>query len=303
MTDRKLGEQRKITTYSLDLLRSIETVVPTRQGVVCVSQFIGFRHIMNRSTLNWIYNNKLVKTEIMTIDENLEFTAIRNEVYYDDDSYKHGTETKWHWKNDIAEEENKYICKIINWKHGKKHGIMQEFHDKYNLHVEIMYVNNNAQGEVVTWYKNGTMHTKKFYIDDKKEGLLEAWYDNGIKKCEAFYKKGRLHGKLTTWYISGAVKGIYNYKNGLSNGLCSDYNDIKSEEKNQTLYNTTYENITNYKKFLLFNPERIKQYRYYKEGMLQWTDNVYNSSYEGDKYDNEQIMRISDDEDDYDDYE
>ncbi|HSH66786.1 MAG TPA: hypothetical protein VLB84_13570 [Bacteroidia bacterium] len=60
-----------------------------------------------------------------------------------------------------------------------------------------------ANGEQISYHKNGVIKMQGIMKDNKREGVWKSWYENGLPWSETTFKNGKKDGPTTTWYESG----------------------------------------------------------------------------------------------------
>lgn len=58
--------------------------------------------------------------------------------------------------------------------------------------LSVLWVDGQLQGEVKTWYPNGTMQSRREILNNKKNGVLMAWYKGGSLMMIEEYEKDKL---------------------------------------------------------------------------------------------------------------
>jgi hypothetical protein len=79
------------------------------------------------------------------------------------------------------------------------------------------------QGEVISFYEDGTIRFKQNYINDTASGESTEYYPNGQIQIKGFFKNGLQEGPSTEYYQGGQIKARRIYVNGLENGEFAFY--------------------------------------------------------------------------------
>ena len=93
----------------------------------------------------------------------------------------------------------------INYKNGKKDGLIVLWYENGQKRVEGNYKNNKKEGLAVLWYENGQKLAEGNYKNDKLEGLFVSWHENGQKKVEGIFKNNEPTGDEKCWNKKGEI--------------------------------------------------------------------------------------------------
>ena len=79
---------------------------------------------------------------------------------------------------------------------------------------EVNYKYGKREGLITAWHDNGLKKTEGNYKDGKFEGLYVWWHDNGQKSGEGNFKNGKKDGVFTNWHDNGQKQLEVKYKHG-----------------------------------------------------------------------------------------
>lgn len=107
------------------------------------------------------------------------------------------------------------------------------------------------QGDVITYYRNGSIASKGYCLNDTFNGKYEEYYPSGQLKIQTMIIKGIQEGELLEYYDNGNLKQRSYYSNGIENGSSSFFYSngkisLEAMMKNgTTLYYTKYDSVGN----------------------------------------------------------
>ena len=79
---------------------------------------------------------------------------------------------------------------------------------------EVNYKDGKREGLITAWHDNGLKKTEGNYKDGKFEGLYVWWHDDGQKSGEGNFKNGKKDGVFTDWHDNGQKQLEVKYKHG-----------------------------------------------------------------------------------------
>ena len=112
----------------------------------------------------------------------------------------------WH-ENGQKKIEKRYVNKKLN-------GASTLWHENGQKEVVINYKEGKRHGLLTRWYENGQKKMERHYLNGKEDGTSALWYENGQKKVVINYKDGQRHGLLTRWDENGNTERTLTYSNG-----------------------------------------------------------------------------------------
>ncbi len=134
-------------------------------------------------------------------------------------------------------EKDKAIALETFFRNGKVDGLTMTYRGYKNLEFTIH--NNQLDGDVKTYFKNGKLENKVHYVhgimsgisykyfpsgkkrqesifkNDEMNGLSIAYFETGVKENEGDYVNGKVNGKWSYYAEDGSLKGYIYYKDGL----------------------------------------------------------------------------------------
>lgn len=129
------------------------------------------------------------------------------------------------------------VHKSIEYKDGKKNGVMKEFYKAGNIRLQIYYVNDEIRDSTITYFSNGKLAGIKIVIKKKKEGCWQDFNKEGKLYSSTCYKNGLPDGLSVTYtYRTGRLLKRFNYKDGIKHGRQEEYYN-SGKPKNITYYN------------------------------------------------------------------
>ena len=130
--------------------------------------------------------------------------------------------------------DNEQIKYLIQFKDGKKDGLLTEWFENGQKRIETNYKDGNLDGLETWWYENGQKDAEFNYKDGKLDGLVTKWYENGQKELEHNYKDGKFDGLATNWYENGQKHQESNYKDGKLDGLVTKWYENGTKHSRKT---------------------------------------------------------------------
>ena len=157
---------------------------------------------------------------------------------------------------------------LLQFKHGKPHGLVTNWHDNGQKAKKGNYVDGEPLGLITEWHSNGQKKQEGNFVGGKIHGLVTLWdkdgnvtrkerfengemvekimclgddivvktewYENQRMKRETHYVDGKKHGIETFWYDNGQKEAESNYVDGKMHGITTMWHDNgqKSSESN-----------------------------------------------------------------------
>jgi hypothetical protein len=122
---------------------------------------MAYRYILALAIINLLYSCKegkeKTKLKVQTFSD-----GIRTEIYYLNDSIKHG--------------------------------LAKAYYPSGELNVELNYSNNKKNGEAKYYFSNGKLEAEVNYIDDLLDGESKHFFENGTLKSKTYWNHGREYG-------------------------------------------------------------------------------------------------------------
>ena len=84
---------------------------------------------------------------------------------------------------------------------------------------------NLFTGTYIEHYDNGNLKISAEFVDGRKDGNVLTFYEDGSKKELFSYKDGKFHGIVKSWDMSGLLTGIAFYNMGAKDGKWEIYMD------------------------------------------------------------------------------
>ena len=160
-------------------------------------------------------------------------------------SFSYFHENSQSYNECIEHHENGQLRSKINYKNGKRHGLLEHFDQEGKLVNKGNFKNGKEEG--LHFYKiNGLItdeismikdtinqysNIKENYIQKISEttisdtscGPYEHYYENGQLKFKGNYKNEKLDGPSEYFHENGKLRTTMNYKDGKSDGPFEDY--------------------------------------------------------------------------------
>ena len=123
----------------------------------------------------------------------------------------------------IENHENGQLYSKVNYKNGKRHGLLEHFNQEGKLVHKGNFKNGKEEG--LHFYNLTALgySSKTNYKKGEKHGSFEEFYENGQLKKKRNYKNEKLDGPFEDYYANGQLKCKGNYKDGKLDGLSEDY--------------------------------------------------------------------------------
>ena len=129
---------------------------------------------------------------------------------------------------------------------GERIGDWKKLYASGRVFISMSYVNNQLEGKVTSFYKNGNIQAENDYIAGKLNGISKQYDIKGRPIREISYKENLIFGNCK-YYEDGIIDTEKYYKNGIINGPCKDYrkgklfmeydyNSSTGRRKNQICY-------------------------------------------------------------------
>lgn len=87
----------------------------------------------------------------------------------------------------------------------------------------IDFVCYGQNGNVKSYYPNGTIESELSYVNDIMDGNSKWYYPNGNIKKEVNYNKGAVNSWIRNYYESGLLAEEYYTENGIIDGIYKSY--------------------------------------------------------------------------------
>jgi antitoxin component YwqK of YwqJK toxin-antitoxin module len=113
--------------------------------------------------------------------------------------------------------KNGYLYKLIEYKNGKREGIVEVFSKKGVLKDEHHLLGQKKNGEEITYYLN-KKHTKKlsvYWKDDMLFGTVKTWYPNGNEESQKEMRENKKNGFSHAWYKDKSLMFVEEYEDDI----------------------------------------------------------------------------------------
>lgn len=118
--------------------------------------------------------------------------------------------------NYYANDKNKRLVSVEEYKNNKKHGTWKNFYSNGNIAEEVTYVNG------------------------VKEGIWKQYFEDGSIKFKVPVENGLKEGLFTNYYPGGKVVNISGtYNNGVKQGIWMYFNQKAEKTRRETYENGT----------------------------------------------------------------
>lgn len=92
------------------------------------------------------------------------------------------------------------------------------------LLFKAYYENGEYEGEVLSYYNDGSLQERRTYNKGKEEGKRVFYYPNGKIQSEQEYVSNKREGEGKTYYENGVLRAEFTYKNDRLHGIRQDFN-------------------------------------------------------------------------------
>lgn len=164
-------------------------------------------------------------------------------LLYGEGEYVNGKREKA-WKLYVVEDKTykKILQQELNYEHGLKVGAFKYFFPNGTIGIEGVYVNNNMQGEIKTYYEDGKLYGIRQYVRGFRVGKHAYVYPNGKPELEINFVNDTLHGWYKSYYSNGNPQEVFSYNKGKQDGSYKYYYEngqlwTEKEYKNGLLWN------------------------------------------------------------------
>jgi antitoxin component YwqK of YwqJK toxin-antitoxin module len=147
----------------------------------------------------------------------------------------------------IENHENGQLYSKVNYKNGKRHGLLEHFDQEgklvnkgnfkngkeEGLHFSNLtahgyssktnYKKGEKHGSFEEFYENGQLKNKRNYKNEKLDGPYEYYDENGQLRSKGNYKNEKLDGPSEYYHENGKLRTKMNHKDGKSDGPFEDY--------------------------------------------------------------------------------
>ena len=104
-----------------------------------------------------------------------------------------------------------------------KHGKQTKTAPNGTLLFEANYYNGAYDGNVKSYYPDGTLQEERFYQEGKKQGMQKFYHANGKLLSEQNFSDGKEEGEGKKYYDNGTLKEEFAYQKGIRNGIRKEY--------------------------------------------------------------------------------
>lgn len=196
---------------------------------------------------------KKPKTQIVNNYFSDDTTKIKSsyQVLEKDTTIKHGIYTSFHKngntqmlvnyikgkKDGIGQiyETTGQLKETAEFKNGQLNGLRKLYNDSTGqLIIVENYVNDNFEGEYLSYHPNGNLKQKGKYVNNTMSGLWTYYYPSGNLKEEVNFKRNVEDGPYKAYHENGQLKAEGNYENENRQGLWKVYhpNGVLEEAAN-----------------------------------------------------------------------
>lgn len=135
------------------------------------------------------------------------------------------------------------VKQIVEYKDGKRIGVLKEYYKNGNLRVKQNYKNDTLNDSAFFYHENGKLQYLQILKDFKKEGTWQKFNEQGNVYEEMNFKDDLLHGEVITYtYRSGRLLKRLNYRNGQQEGK-QEYFYNNGKQKTITYYHDGNQSI------------------------------------------------------------
>lgn len=111
------------------------------------------------------------------------------------------------------------ICQTIEFRDGKKNGILKEYFENGNLKTVQHFKDNKNVDSALYYHINGKLAVIQMHNNGEKVGCWKKFNEAGELYSDMCFEKDRLNGTALTYtYKSLHLIERYNYKDGSKNG-------------------------------------------------------------------------------------
>lgn len=226
------------------------------------------------------------------INDGIYFLESNNKVFtgYIVHNYSDGSLDKFYVKRGKKEGESVYsnseIKTVEIYKNGKLDGVSKTF-KLGKLVNETGFRNGLLNGDVISYYSDGSIESKSTYKDGNLIGDTIRYYENGNTKSKYKHTKEGLVGEYLEYYENGNIKTKASIKSNKLDGEIKIYSTTGNILKEATLKENEIESYKEYYengdlKILFINEEDNKStYKEYYEDNKIKLGKIYNLNKEG----------------------
>jgi hypothetical protein len=118
-------------------------------------------------------------------------------------------------------------------------GDVKTFYPNGTLKDWSIYIDGVRQGPTKTYYPSGNLQSQSTYLDNNLNGYSHRYYETGELQSVAHYRNGNLDGEFKDFHPNGQVKRLAYYEGGVLDGSVLYYN-----ETGQVIAEEQYQNAT-----------------------------------------------------------
>ncbi len=104
-------------------------------------------------------------------------------------------------------------------------GDVKTFYPNGTLKEWSIYIDGVRQGPTKTYYQSGTLQSQSNYVNNNLSGFNNSYYETGELKSVGKYENGNLDGEFKDYHLNGQVKRLAYYNAGVLNGTALIYNE------------------------------------------------------------------------------
>ena len=141
----------------------------------------------------------------------------------------------------------------------------------------MTYINNKLNGEITSFYRDGTTESEITFANGLRSGSYKYWDSEGKLEEEGAYLKDNLHGLILRWYTTEQLSSIAMFSSGKLQGLLRVFSPSGSTMKEGYYFNGLpvvifeyYEN-SRFRRILIYRGNDIIQEKVWTEGGVDIT--------------------------------
>lgn len=116
------------------------------------------------------------------------------------------------WVTYFEDKEDR-VKSIANYVNDNLNGQFLTFSNRGQIETQTSYINGQYDG-VYTKYRFGNVEETATYINGQMDGTFKQFYNSNKLKLEAQYKNGKQHGSYKYYDEEGNIMMEYEYANG-----------------------------------------------------------------------------------------
>ncbi len=198
-----LDREKRKEDHSLPKYRSAYVAKDYYKGIKKVDYYRAIKHILSRYRVD--FDEQYVTEGKKTTERRRSIRGRRREPTVKTKSDEKGWGSKVAGKADVSLDAPDTVVEE------NLEGIVRTYYKNGQIEQEANYSDGKLEGLFRRYYHDGNLNQEKHFKDGQLNGLFRAYDEYGIPFFEMHFKDGVKHGTETTYYKNGVVqyKDIY----------------------------------------------------------------------------------------------